>query len=122
MKLIKFDENNDLHLKAFNYFTFEAGHPEYFIKGEISDFDFEFRELIAKKFKLDPYFIDEPNGSFHQIISRNGSHANFKISYGYLDEEENDHELSFDFEGELFFNEETDKVVLEPNIKSIVKL
>lgn len=114
MKLVKFDQDNPKHLKAFDYFANLAGHPEYLCNGVISDSDIGFREVLADKFNLDECFVEEPNGSNHELVSRTGNVAVFNAYYGTENDQNGYDEISFRFEGVLFYNETTEKVVMEP--------
>jgi hypothetical protein len=119
MNLIKFDENNLEHMRAFEYFAHDAGHPEYLCNDIISDYDFDFREVLSRKFNLDVCFVEEPNGCFHELVSRDFDKANFKGFYSSENDQEGCDEIGFSFEGLLFYNPKTAKVVLEPIINSI---
>ena len=119
MKLIPFDEKNEKHMKAFRYFAYEAGHPEYLCNGLIADSDFDFREILSKKFKLDECFVEEPNGCSHELFSRILDTASFNAYYGTDNDQNGYDEVGFYFDGKLFFNEETEKVILEPIIDTI---
>lgn len=118
--LISFNELNEKHMKAFKYFAYDAGHPEYVINGIIADSDFDFRELLAEKFNLNECFVEDPNGCNHTLISRTNDLASFEADYGTEYDQDGYDVVSFSFNGKLFYNTETEKVVLEPLNDSIV--
>lgn len=120
MTLISFDENNKEHLRAFNYFAYDAGHPEYLVNDIISDFDFDFREILSTKFNLNECFVEEPNGCEHEFVSRILDKVSFKAYYGTDNDQNGYDEVGFSFDGTLLYNTETKNVVLEPSFDSII--
>ena len=122
MKLITFDENNKKHLQAFEYFAFQAGHPEYLTGEKLADSDFDFREILSEKFNLNECFVEEPNGCSHELVLRVKNKATFKAYYGTDNDQNGYDEVGFQFDGMLFFNNKTGKVILEPSIDSIIMI
>lgn len=119
MKLVSFDENNENHMKAFHYFAYDTGHPEYLCNGVIADSDIDFREVLSAKFGLDKCFIEEPNGSSHELLFRTLDKASFNGYYCTENDQNGYDEVTFCFDGKLFFNEETSQVIFEPILNSI---
>ena len=116
IKLVPFSEANKKHITAFNYFAYDAGHVEYLVNGKANDYDFDFRELIAKKFGLCSDFTEDPNGCCHTLVSRFGDMANFDVSYGYGEDCD---ELVFNFDGKLFYDVKKEAIIMALVVETI---
>jgi len=119
MDLIAFDENNIKHMKAFQHFAYEAGHPQYLVKGKLDDFDFSFTEYLSDRVKLKPCFVEDPNGCSHELYSRIADKASFNLYYCTEDDQDGYDELAFIADGKLFFDAESNSVVFEPDLNTV---
>ena len=112
----KFDETKPEHLKALEYFALDAGHPRFFLDGEIVDVDIEFRDFIVAHLNL-PVSEDDGNGSVIELINRIDDNATIATHFEWYDENDNSYELKVEFSGKLLLEEL--EVVFNPDISTL---